>query len=99
MKRDTEAELNKTTMRWLGIFAAGIVLAGIGFWVGWYAKGQNGVGPAPQSLRLGGYQFINPLLVCNINNSNVYSQNTLLSKQLQSIIDTNKADGNISKAS
>jgi len=99
MKRDTEAELNKTTMRWLGIFAAGIVLAGIGFWVGWYAKGQNGVGPAPQSLRLGGYQFINPLLVCNINNSNVYSQNTLLSKQLQSIIDTNKQDGNISKAS
>ena len=88
-----------TTTLWLGVFVAAIVLAGAGFGFGWYQRGQNDLSVSPQSLRLGGYNFINPLLVCNINNSNVYSQNTLLSKELQSIIDTNKSSGNISKAS
>ena len=98
-RRDTTNEIAATSRRMLGIFAALVVFGIAGFGLGWYAKGQSNAAPAPQSLRLGGYQFINPLLVCNINNSNIYSQNTLLSKQLQSIIDTNTSDGNISKAS
>jgi len=53
----------------------------------------------PQSLRLSGYAFIDPLIACNINNSNAYAQNKLLSQELQSIIDTNKNNGTISKAS
>ena len=53
----------------------------------------------PQSLRLSGYAFIDPLLACNINNSNAYPQNKLLSQELQNIIDTNKNNGTISKAS
>lgn len=72
-------------------------MSSIAFAVGWYLPSPSII--QPQSLRLGGYQFINPLLVCNINNSNVYSENNLLSRDLQSIIDTNVNDGNISKAS
>jgi beta-lactamase class A len=91
----------KTTTRqvWLWAILGGVVLAAVSFGAGWYAKASKDNVTAPQSLRLGGYTFINPLLVCNINNSNIYAQNTLLSKQLESIIDTNKNDGNISKAS
>ena len=75
-----------------------VVASAAAFVVGWFMPPPTAT-VAPQSLRLGGYNFINPLLVCNINNSNVYSQNTLLSKELQSIIDSNTNSGNISKAS
>jgi beta-lactamase class A len=85
--------------RFLALLVVTAVVGLGGFGLGWYVKGTSDNTVAPQSLRLGGYNFINPLLVCNINNSNVYSQNTLLSKELQSIIDTNKSSGNISKAS
>jgi len=84
---------------WLQILACAVLFGLGGFGLGWYANKQSNQTIAPQSLRLGGYTFINPLLVCNINNSNIYSENNLLSKEIQSIIDTNKSDGNISKAS
>lgn len=81
------------------MFAVVVVLVGGSYGLGWYQRGQTDLSVVPQSLRLGGYNFINPLLVCNINNSNVFSQNTLLAKELQSIMDNNKNSGNISKAS
>lgn len=85
---------------WHRAILAGASIALCAFALGWFVKGNTDSGVlAPQSLRLGGYQFINPLLVCNINNSNIYSQNTLLTKELQSIIDANKTNGAISKAS
>jgi len=99
MKGRQEPKNFSATTLWLGGFVAAVIVVGGSFWLGWYKRGQQDLSVVPQSLRLGGYQFINPLLVCNINNSNVYSQNTLLSKELQSIIDTNTKDGNISKAS
>ena len=75
-----------------------VVLSAATFTAGWFIPPPVTVTP-PKSLRLGGYDFINPLLVCNINNSNAYSQNNFLSKEIQSIIDANTNDGNISKAS
>ena len=75
-----------------------IVIAFIAFTAGWFLPPPTSV-EQPQSLRLSGYAFIDPLLACNINNSNAYAQNKLLSQELQSIIDTNKNNGTISKAS
>ena len=75
-----------------------VVLSAATFTAGWFIPPPVTVTP-PKSLRLGGYDFINPLLVCNINNSNAYSQNNFLSKEIQSIINSNKSSGNISKAS
>ncbi|HWB34373.1 MAG TPA: serine hydrolase [Candidatus Paceibacterota bacterium] len=52
-----------------------------------------------QALRLGGYQFVDPLLVCNINNPSSTQENLKLSGTLTSIIDTHTRAGDISKAS
>jgi beta-lactamase class A len=96
----SQVQAKDSTLRiWTAAIIFALLFGAGAFALGWYQRGQNDLAVSPQSLRLGGYNFINPLLVCNINNSNVYSQNTLLSKELQSIIDTNTKDGNISKAS
>jgi beta-lactamase class A len=87
-----------TSVMWKAV-VAGVVIALAAFALGWFIKGQRDTVVQPQSLRLGGYTFIDPLLACNINNSNVYAQNRLLSKELQSIIDNSKNDGSISKMS
>src|SRR5271169_5692222 len=76
-----------------------IGIALLAFVAGWYGKGIVSPLIPPQSLRLGGYTFIDPLLACNINNSNVYVQNKVLAGQLSSIINTHVGDGDISKAS
>ena len=87
-------------MKNLAIAAAVAVVIGVAaFTAGWFIKGAQDYTLPAQSLRLGGYQFINPLLVCNINNSNIYTENTLLGKEIQSIIDTHMNGGDISKAS
>ncbi len=99
MKGSHATDTRRTSLLWLGGFALLLCAVGAGFGWGWYANAAASAGVAPKSLRLGGYSFINPLLVCNINNSNIYSQDKLLSKELQSVIDTNVHDGNISKAS
>ena len=79
--------------------AIAIVIGVAGFAAGWFIKGARDYTAPAQSLRLSGYQFIDPLLECNINNSNVYTEDTLLGKEIQSIIDTHTNDGDLSKAS
>ncbi|MGC9602285.1 MAG: serine hydrolase [Minisyncoccia bacterium] len=76
-----------------------VIIVLVAFALGWFIKGRRDNVVQPQSLRLSGYTFIDPLLACNINNSNAYAQNKLLSQELQSIIDTAKNNGTISKAS
>ena len=67
--------------------------------MGWYIKaGQDYILPA-KSLRLSGYEFIDPLLACNVNNSDIYTQDTQLTGSIASIIGTHEANGDISKAS
>jgi beta-lactamase class A len=84
---------------WLWAFLL-IVVAGIGsFTLGWQLHTGVNEPTSPQALRLSGYQFIDPLLACNINNSNIYAENNLLSKELKSVIDTGVRNGVISKAS
>lgn len=52
-----------------------------------------------QALRLSGYQFTDPLLACNINDSRVFPEDQTLSSRIQSIIDTGIKSGALSKAS
>jgi beta-lactamase class A len=79
------------------IFASALfVAAGAGFFAGRAGAPQL---TAPQSLRLHGYEFIDPLLACNINNSNVYQENKPLENELKSVIDAHTLSGDISKAS
>jgi beta-lactamase class A len=71
----------------------------IGFSLGWFIKAQADHITPPIALRLGGYTFIDPLLACNINNSNAYQEDTSLEKTIKAIIDNHKRSGDISKAS
>lgn len=84
-------------MRWA--LVAMLLFWVVGFVLGWYLHAGMGRIVVPKALRLGGYQFIDPLLLCNMNNSNAYSENKLLSKEMQTIIDINKRSGIISKTS
>jgi len=78
------------------VVAAAVVAGALCFFAGRLTAGS--VTP-PQSLRLPGYTFIDPLLACNINNSNIYQENRSLESQLKSIIDAHTVSGDISKAS
>ena len=73
----------------------GVVCFGGGWFLGQYFK------PIvhSQSLRVPGYQFIDPLLACNINNTKVFPEDTSLNNALDGIISINTQDRNISKAS
>lgn len=87
-------------MKNLALTAAVAIVIGVaGFAAGWFIKGARDYVVPAQSLRLSGYQFVDPLLVCNINNSSVFTENKLLSNEIQSVIDTHTNDGDISKAS
>jgi beta-lactamase class A len=80
-----------------------VTIAGISgivfFLTGWFLSGIWNQPPLAKSLRIGGYQFIDPLLACNINNSNTFLQDHSLGNQISSIINTNVQAGNLSKAS
>jgi len=82
-------------------FGLAIVIAAsaICFGLGWLAGASANKTTAPKSLRLGGYQFIDPLLLCNINNSSAYQENKPLASSINSIINTHIQSGDISKAS
>jgi beta-lactamase class A len=72
-----------------------VVASAAAFAVGWLIP--HPVTPA-QSLRLSGYQFIDPLLACNVNNSRTFPEDQSLSNDIQSVVNQNIQAGNISKA-
>lgn len=77
----------------------GGIIAIICFSLGWFTKNiSSGIMP-PRALRLNGYQLIDPLLACNINNSNVFQEDKPLASHITSIINQHLQAGDISKAS
>lgn len=72
-----------------------IIVAAGAFAFGWLIP--HPIVPA-QSLRLSGYQFIDPLLACNVNNSHTFPDDQSLDNDIQSVVNTNIANGNLSKA-
>jgi beta-lactamase class A len=66
---------------------------------GWFLNGLTEHSQASVSLRLNGYKFIDPLLVCNINPLPLYSELGSLSGKIQNIITSHEQAGDISKAS
>ena len=83
----------------LWIVLGAVIIAGAAFEIGWAYRGSSDIGVVSHSLRLGGYQFIDPLLVCNISNPSAILEDHSLTRDVQSIIDTHKSAGDISKAS
>src|ERR1700688_3202604 len=87
--------MRKPSNFWLAILLVGVVC----FTVGWIANNISRPGTAPsKSLRLNGYQFIDPLLVCNVNNTtNASQEDTSLSTSIASIINRQEQADNLSK--
>lgn len=94
------AQKNRRVICYRALACAAVVVLALGaYGAGWYMRGASDLGTASRALRLGGYQFIDPLLVCNINNSSPVLEDKALEGEMQSIIDSHKSSGDISKAS
>jgi beta-lactamase class A len=91
--------MGKPTRRRASFFGVAILAGAACFGLGWFAKSTSDRTSPPQALRLNGYQFIDPLLACNINNTNVSQENKSLTSDVASIINTHTQSGDLSKAS
>jgi len=100
MNRQREVSGKRRKMRPIFLYLiAGVVGAACFFGLGWFAKATLNTTTPSQALRLNGYQFIDPLLVCNVNNSNVSQEDKSLGNNIASIINAHIQSGDISKAS
>jgi beta-lactamase class A len=73
----------------------------VGFGAGWFIRALTANPGVPQPLRLGSsaYRFINPLLSCNYNALNIFPQDAAMNNVVTSVINKQKALGNITAAS
>jgi beta-lactamase class A len=69
------------------------------FAAGWFLKGEDGRVAPPLPLRLTGYQFISPLLTCNLSNPKIFPEDQAVNNALQTVIGKHQRAGDISKAS
>ncbi|HVM73301.1 MAG TPA: serine hydrolase [Candidatus Paceibacterota bacterium] len=102
MKRGSFPEASKHSIAKhpvLSAALAAIVIALCTFNVGWAERGYADKASISHALRLSGYQFVNPLLVCNISNPSPVLEDKSLETTLQRIVDTHRSAGDISKAS
>lgn len=70
-------------MHLLALIAGGIVIFGAGAVLGWFG---HQVPPPTHALRETGYEFINPILLCNLDSSIPQNENAALEKTLQDYI-------------
>ena len=79
------------------IIAALACMAGFG--AGWYLEGKMNNAVILLPLRLTGYQFISPLLTCNLANPKIFPPDRSLSDAVRAVITRHEAQGDVSKAS
>jgi beta-lactamase class A len=80
--------------------ASGLLLLTGSFIGGWVAKEHFPLQPyRPLPLRLSGFNFVKPLLVCDIKPEIKYSEIKTLDTQLANFIDKQKEEGNIEAVS
>jgi len=70
-----------------------------GFFIGFLAESIISKPVLPAPLRLGGYNFISPLLACNFSSLKVFPEFQKMSSQIESVIKAHTSAGDISKAS
>ncbi len=77
-----------------------VAFGAAGFAAGWLANGQNAALPS-RALRLSNnqYQFVDPLLLCNINSPSPVQEDKALAGKLEAVIAKHVKAGDISKAS
>lgn len=78
-----------------------LIVISLAFISGWFVRGGiSDQGECKSSpLRLGGFEFVRPLLICNTNAEKSYPELKPLERELENIIDKEKKVNNISAAS
>lgn len=69
------------------------------FGLGWLLNGMATFIPVPQPLRLTGYQYISPLLSCNLSSVKQFSQDKPVVSAIQSAISEDTSAGDVTNAS
>jgi beta-lactamase class A len=69
------------------------------FGLGWLLNKAMTVITPPIPLRIGGYQFISPLISCNFNSTKIFSQNKPMLNALQSVVSSDQTAGDVTNAS
>ncbi len=83
--------------RWSWVFA---ILACAGsFLFGWFLKQVTTVFTVPSPIRLTGYQYISPLVSCNLSSVAAFTQDQPVVNAIQSAIAQDKTAGDITDAS
>jgi beta-lactamase class A len=77
-----------------------VILACAGsFALGWFIKTITTHIVEPTAIRLSGYQYISPLISCNLNSTKLFPQNSTVANDLQSVISQDQSAGDITRAS
>ncbi len=107
MKHNKDGNMNKNSppvnqyrkKHTINLWLIAVALCVASFSIAWFVKGSLDEITPPQPLRSGGYQFIDPLLSCNISGSRIFPEDKTLNGGIQSVIDAHVQSGDLSKAS
>lgn len=94
-KQGAVAQPSRRRLYWI---LAIIACAG-SFGFGWFLNKAMTVIPVPQPLRLTGYQYISPLLSCNLSSVKQFSQDGPVANAIQSAVSQDTSAGNVTNAS
>ena len=86
---------NRTRVYW----AIAILACAGSFGLGWLLNKVTTVITIPPPLRLGGYQYISPLISCNLSSVKTFAQDQSVANAIQSAISQDKSAGDITDAS
>jgi beta-lactamase class A len=82
------------------VYVVVVILACAGsFGLGWFFNKVSTTITIPPPLRLGGYQYISPLLSCNLGSLKIFSQDQSMINTLQSSISQDEGAGDVTEAS
>lgn len=81
------------------IWGIAILICAGGFALGWFVKTWTSQIVIPKAIRLTGYQYISPLISCNLNSTKLFPQNPTISNDIQAVISQDKNAGDITRAS
>jgi len=99
MKDQQGSNGNRRAGRLTSFCLIAIAAGTICFGLGWFTSRAFDQTMSSRALRLSGYSFIDPLLVCNVNNPSASQEDRSLSGSITSIINTDIQSGDVSKAS
>lgn len=95
MAKENRAPVSRKRLYWV---IAILACAG-SFGLGWFLNGALTVIQSPVPLRLTGYQYISPLISCNLSSVKALAQDQPVISAIQSVISADQSAGDITNAS